>query len=71
MTERTEIEMNSMERRLNAVRMTDSKRLVAMAAMAQRLHHRGTIRVAGAQDHADRRDLVLQTPPREAECVFR
>ena len=33
MTERTEIELNSMERRLNAVRMTDSKRLVAMAAM--------------------------------------
>jgi len=33
MTTRTEIEMNLIERRMKAVRMNDSERLVAMAAM--------------------------------------
>lgn len=33
MRDRTEIELSSMERRLNAIRMYDSERLVAIAAM--------------------------------------
>lgn len=33
MTERTEIELSSIQRRLNAIPMTASERLVAMSAM--------------------------------------